>query len=199
MVQLVERWHVSQRSVVVISIMKFCNQCGNSVTQRIPEGDNMPRFVCDSCNTIHYENPNIVAGCIPVLDDKILLCRRAIEPRYGHWTLPAGYMENNETIEQAAMRESLEEANANVELEQLYTIFSIPHANQVYMMYRARLLDENFSPGIESLEVQLFEEKDIPWDDLAFSTITHTLKYYYQDRARGEFEMRSHKIERPKN
>ena len=159
----------------------------------------MPRFVCDSCNTIHYQNPNIVAGCIPVLDDRILLCRRAIEPRYGLWTLPAGYMENNETVEQAAMRESMEEANANVELEQLYTVFSLPHANQVYMMYRARLLDENFSPGIESLDVQLFKEKDIPWNDLAFSTIFHTLKYYYQDQARGEFEMRSHKIERQKS
>jgi ADP-ribose pyrophosphatase YjhB (NUDIX family) len=176
--------------------MKFCNLCGKSVSQRIPDGDNLPRYICDSCNTIHYQNPNIVAGCIPVSGDKILLCKRAIEPRYGLWTLPAGYMENNETVEQAAMRESMEEANANVELQQLYTVFSLPHANQVYMMYRARLLDDNFSAGIESLEVKLFDEKDIPWDQLAFSTIDYTLKYYFEDRARGQFELRSHPVEK---
>jgi ADP-ribose pyrophosphatase YjhB (NUDIX family) len=174
--------------------MKFCSQCGNSVSLRIPDGDNMPRFVCDSCNAIHYQNPNIVAGCIPVMGDKILLCKRAIEPRYGLWTLPAGYMENNETVEQAAIRESMEEAHASVELEQLYTVFSLPHANQVYMMFRARLLDENFSPGTESLEVELFDEKEIPWDNLAFNTIYYTLKYYFEDRTRGEFELRSHAV-----
>lgn len=174
--------------------MKFCNQCGHAVTQRIPDGDNLPRYVCDNCNTIHYQNPNIVAGCIPVMDDKILLCRRAIEPRYGLWTLPAGFMENNETLEQAAMRESMEEANAHVELEQLYTVFSLPHVNQVYVMFRARLLEDNFSPGIESLEVDLFEENRIPWEELAFGTIHHTLKYFFADRDRGEFSLRSHEL-----
>ena len=178
--------------------MKFCNQCGQSVSQRIPEGDNLPRYVCDQCQTIHYQNPNIVAGSIPVIGDKILLCKRAIEPRYGLWTLPAGYMENNETVEQAAIRESQEEANANIELEQLYTVFSLPHANQVYMMYRARLLDEDFSPGIESLEVRLFDENEIPWDKLAFSTIYYTLKYFFEDRARGDFLLRSHPVEKMK-
>lgn len=178
--------------------MKFCNQCGHSVSQRIPEGDNLPRYICDQCQTIHYQNPNIVAGCIPVIDDRILLCKRAIEPRYGLWTLPAGYMENNETVEQAAMRESREEANANVELEQLYTVFSLPHANQVYMLYLARLLDEDFSPGMESLEVRLFTENEIPWDKLAFSTIHYTLKYYFEDRSRGEFVLRSHPVEKMK-
>lgn len=178
--------------------MKFCSQCGQPVTQRIPDGDNRPRFVCDNCDTIHYQNPNIVAGCLPVYGDKILLCKRAIEPRYGLWTLPAGYMENNETVEQAALRESQEEANANVELQQLYTVFSLPHANQVYMMFRARLLDENFSAGIESLEVELFDESEIPWDQLAFSTIDYTLKYFFEDRKRGEFSLRSHKVERKK-
>lgn len=176
--------------------MKFCNQCGHPVSQRIPEGDNLPRYVCDQCQTIHYQNPNIVAGSIPASGNRILLCRRAIEPRYGLWTLPAGYMENNETVEQAALRESLEEANANVELEQLYAVFSLPHANQVYMMYRARLLDEDFSAGTESLEVRLFDEQEIPWDKLAFSTIYYTLKYYFEDRARGEYILRSHPVEK---
>ena len=174
--------------------MKFCSQCGQPVTQRIPDGDNMPRFVCDNCNTIHYQNPNIVTGCIPVIGDKILLCKRAIEPRYGLWTLPAGFMENNETLEQGAMRESKEEANANVSLEQLYTVFSLPHINQVYVMYRARLLDKKFAAGIESLEVKLFDESEIPWDELAFRTIYYTLKYFFEDRARGKFQLRSHQI-----
>ena len=178
--------------------MKFCSQCGEPVTQRIPDGDNRARFVCDNCDIIHYQNPNIVAGCLPVYGDKILLCKRAIEPRYGLWTLPAGYMENNETVEQAAIRESQEEANANVELQQLYTVFSLPHANQVYMMFRARLLDKNFSAGIESLEVELFDESEIPWDQLAFSTIDYTLKYFFEDRKRGKFSLHSHKVERKK-
>jgi ADP-ribose pyrophosphatase YjhB (NUDIX family) len=180
--------------------MKFCSQCGESVTQRIPEGDNRIRYVCDRCETIHYQNPNIVAGCIPVYGDKILLCKRAIEPRYGLWTLPAGYMENEETVEQAALRESVEEANANVRLEQLYSVFSLPHANQVYMMYLATLLDENFSPGNESLEVRLFSEDEIPWDQLAFRTIDYTLKYFFEDRKNNKFELRSHSVEpnRPK-
>jgi len=175
--------------------MKFCSQCGHAITQRIPEGDNLPRFVCEQCDTIHYQNPNIVTGCIPVYGDKILLCKRAIEPRYGLWTLPAGFMENQETLEQAAMRESAEEAHANVELEQLYTVFSLPHVNQVYIMFRARLLDESFKPGIESLEVKLFSEDEIPWDELAFRTIHYSLKYYFEDRRTGHYVMRSHLVE----
>lgn len=175
--------------------MKFCNQCGRAVEQRIPEGDNRLRYVCEHCHTIHYQNPTIVAGCLPVYGDKVLLCKRAIEPRSGLWTLPAGFMENDETVEQAAMRESMEEANANVELEQLYSVFSLPHVNQVYMMFRSKLLDEHFSPGIESLEVRLFSEDEIPWQQLAFRTIHYTLKYFFEDRRRGEFELRSHRVE----
>lgn len=174
--------------------MKFCSQCGHPVEQRVPTGDNMPRFVCQQCDTIHYQNPNIVAGCLPMFGDQILMCKRAIEPRYGLWTLPAGFMENNETLEQAAMRESMEEANANVKLLNLYTVFSLPHVNQVYMLYLAELLDDNFSPGIESLEVKLFDEKDIPWNELAFRTIHYTLKYFFEDRRRGQFELRSHLV-----
>lgn len=168
--------------------MKFCNQCGDSVVTRVPEGDNLPRFVCDSCDTIHYENPKIVVGCIPEWEDKILLCRRAIEPRHGLWTLPAGFMENHETTLQGAARETLEEANARVEIGELYTLFNLPHINQVYIMFRARLLDLDFSPGSESLEVELFEESDIPWETLAFRTISKTLQHYYQDRRNGRFQ-----------
>lgn len=175
--------------------MKFCSQCGQTLQQRIPEGDNRLRFVCEHCQTIHYQNPNIVAGCIPVYGDKILLCKRAIEPRYGLWTLPAGFMENDETVEQAAMRESLEEANANVRLEQLYSVFSLPHVNQVYMMFRATLLDEDFAPGSESLDVRLFSEAEIPWENLAFRTIHYSLKYYFEDRKNNVFELRSHLVE----
>lgn len=149
----------------------------------------MPRYVCEHCQSIHYQNPKIVAGCLPIWEDKILLCKRAIEPRYGRWTLPAGFMENEETLEQAARRECYEEAQANVELQGLYAMFSLPHVNQVYVMYRARLLDLDFGPGSESLEVDLFLEKDIPWSELAFRTITHTLEFFFADRQSGHFNL----------
>ena len=167
--------------------MKFCSTCGKPVSIRVPDGDNMPRHVCDHCDAIHYQNPKIIVGALPVWEDKILLCKRAIEPRYGTWTLPAGFMENAETLEQGALRESREEANANLELQGLYSVFSLTHVNQVYIMYRAQLLDLDFSPGIESLEVALFDEKDIPWNDIAFRTIHHTLKYFLEDRKTGQF------------
>ena len=170
--------------------MKFCNQCGAPVSLRVPEGDNLPRHVCDACNTIHYENPKIVAGCIPEWEDKILLCRRAIEPRYGLWTLPAGFMENSETTAQAAMREAMEEARANVEITSLYTVFNLIHINQVYMIFRSRLCDLDFAPGVESLEVALFEEKDIPWGELAFPVVEQTLRYFFSDREQGRFHAR---------
>ena len=169
--------------------MKFCSNCGHRVEFRIPDNDNLPRYVCDECGVIHYQNPNIVTGCIPQWEDKILLCKRAIEPRYGLWTLPAGFMENQETLEQAAMRETLEEANARVDGLQLYAIYSIPHINQVYMMFTARLLDLDFSPGSESLEVSLHREADIPWQSLAFPVITKTLQNYFQDAPSGEFPL----------
>ncbi|TCV90442.1 NUDIX hydrolase [Sulfurirhabdus autotrophica] len=168
--------------------MKFCSTCGATVVLRIPEGDSIPRHVCIACHTIHYRNPKIVVGCLPVWEDKILLCRRAIEPRYGLWTLPAGFMENGETTAQGAMRETLEEANALVELKGLYTLINLPHISQVYMMFRGKLLDLDFSPGIESLEVALFREEDIPWNELAFTTIRDTLKHFFLDRKNGSFQ-----------
>jgi ADP-ribose pyrophosphatase YjhB (NUDIX family) len=153
------------------------------VALRIPQGDDRERFVCDGCQTIHYQNPKIVAGCIPEWRGRILLCKRAIQPRYGLWTLPAGFMENGETTEQAAMRETWEEARARVDITSLYTLFSIPHISQVYMLFRGTLSDGNYQPGPESLDCGLFAEPDIPWEELAFPVVKETLRRYYRDKA----------------
>ncbi|MCV6639476.1 NUDIX hydrolase [Candidatus Albibeggiatoa sp. nov. NOAA] len=170
--------------------MKFCSTCGSArIEWKVPEGDNMPRYVCEDCQTIHYQNPKIVTGCLPEWENKILLCKRAIEPRYGLWTLPAGFMENNETIAQAAMRETWEEAQAKVENVQLYVVISLPYINQVYMMFKASMSAPEFGAGVESLEVDLFTEQQIPWDELAFPVIKKTLEYYYADRKTGQFPL----------
>lgn len=171
--------------------MKYCSGCGEEVVVKVPEGDNRPRFVCESCETIHYQNPRIIAGAIPVYGDKILLCKRAIHPRKGFWTLPAGFMENEETVEQAAQRETFEEAQAKIENLQLYTVMSLPHISQVYMLFRSEMVDGTFAPGEESLETELFDEVDIPWEDIAFPTMSRTLKYFFQDRSDGEYQMRN--------
>ena len=163
------------------NIMIYCSNCGARVVEKIPAGDDRARFVCESCATIHYQNPKIVAGCIAEWNGRLLLCRRAIEPRLGLWTLPAGFMENLETTEQAAARETWEEARARVVDMSLYGVFSIPHISQVYMMFRARLQAEEYAPGPESLDVSLFEEHEIPWDELAFPVVRLTLEKYYQD------------------
>ncbi len=165
--------------------MKFCSNCGAPVSARVPDGDTLPRYVCDACATIHYQNPKIVAGCIPIWEDKVLLCRRAIEPRYGLWTVPAGFMEKGETTLQAAIRETQEEAGAKVEIEGLCTLFNLPHIDQVYLLYRARLLDLDYAPGHETLEAQLFNEAEIPWNEIAFRVIRETLKLYFGDRVAG--------------
>ncbi|AYH42879.1 NUDIX hydrolase [Azoarcus sp. DN11] len=177
--------------------MKYCSDCGANVTLRIPPGDTLPRHVCVSCGTIHYQNPKIVVGAIPEWGDRILLCRRAIEPRHGYWTLPAGFMENAESTAEAAARETLEEACARIEVGALFTLISVPHINQVHIVYRARLLDLDFGPGEESLEVALFEERDIPWDDIAFRTISLTLRHYFEDRRRGSFGTHNASIAAP--
>ncbi|AHL74533.1 ADP-ribose pyrophosphatase [Stutzerimonas stutzeri] len=175
--------------------MKFCSQCGGSITERVPDGDNRIRFVCAACDTVHYQNPRIVAGCLPVWGERVLLCRRAIEPRRGYWTLPAGFMENGETVQQAAERETLEEACAQVTDLRLYTLFDLPHINQVYMFFRAELVDERFCAGDESLEVRLFRQDDIPWSELAFPTIGRTLEYFFADRVQQTFPVRNEAIE----
>jgi len=165
--------------------MKFCSQCGTAVEQRIPEGDSLPRYVCPSCQTIHYSNPKVVVGSIPEWEGKILLCRRAIDPRHGLWTLPAGFLEDGETTIEGAARETLEEAGARIEITSLYALFNLPSVNQVYVMYRAKLLDLDFGPGPESLEVKLVDESGVPWSQLACEVITQTLRLYWQDARQG--------------
>ena len=174
--------------------MKFCCYCSAPVVSRVPPGDSLPRFVCDECGEIHYQNPRLILGTIPEYDGKLLLCRRAIEPRYGFWTLPAGFMENNETAGQAAARETLEEAGARIELGEPFSMISVPRVNQVHLFYRARVLDLDFKPGEESLEVALFAEPELPWKDIAFRTVGLTLKFWLSDRAAGRFTFHAEDI-----
>lgn len=175
--------------------MNFCSSCGARVALRVPAGDTVPRHVCDACGTIHYQNPKLIVGCIPEWEQRILLCRRAIEPRYGLWTLPAGFMENGETTVQGAARETLEEANARVEVGPLFALWSIPHISQVYALFRARLLDLDFHAGAETLELRLVDEHEIPWNELAFATVRNTLTRYFNDRRKGRFEFHVGTIE----
>jgi len=167
--------------------MKYCSTCGQQVEQKIPEGDNRYRYVCVSCETIHYQNPRIIAGTVPVWDGKILLCRRAIEPRYGYWTLPAGFMENAETTIEAAARETLEEALAKVTIDGLFSIIDVPHINQVHMFYRATLVDGSFGAGEESLETRLFAADEIPWEEISFPTVKRTLEFFLSEMPSGNY------------
>jgi ADP-ribose pyrophosphatase YjhB (NUDIX family) len=167
--------------------MKFCSQCGSPVKQEIPEMDNRLRYVCPACKTIHYENPKVIAGALPIHDGRILLCKRAIEPRHGYWTLPAGFMENEETTPQAAQRETLEEANARVSVHHLISMIDVPYISQVHMFFHATLDDLDFSAGEESLEVDLFKPSEIPWDEIAFATVKKTLQHFlHHDRLSDE-------------
>jgi len=177
--------------------MNFCSVCGAKVALRIPAGDHLPRHVCEACGTIHYSNPKMVVGAIPEWEDQILLCRRAIEPRHGKWTLPAGFMENNETTAEAAARETAEEACARIEVGDLYSLINVAHISQVHMLYRARLLDLDFAPGEESLEVRLFREEEIPWDELAFRSVAMTLRFYFEDRRSRSFHFHAADILTP--
>jgi len=169
--------------------MKYCSNCGAAVTLTIPSGDHRPRSVCSDCGTIHYINPKIVAGCIPEWKDQILLCKRAIEPRLGLWTLPAGFMENDETADEGAARETLEETGAHTTNLELFSFYSIPHISQVYLIYRAQLVDQNFGPTSESEEVRLFSQHEIPWDKIAFPVVKLSLQKYFENRAAGRFEL----------
>jgi len=167
--------------------MKFCPNCAAPLARRVPPGDSLPRDVCDACGNVHYQNPKLVVGAVPEWQGRVLLCRRAIEPRYGYWTLPAGFMENGETAAEAAMRETLEEAGAHIELASPFSMISVPRVNQVHLFYRARLTDLEFKPGAESIEVALFDEAKVPWNDIAFRTVGLTLKHWFADRAQGGF------------
>ena len=178
--------------------MNYCSSCGSAVARRVPNGDNRERFVCDACGTIHYQNPKIVTGCLPIHGDQVLLCRRAIQPRQGLWTLPAGFLENGETSTEGAARETKEEACANVAIEGLYTVFNLPHISQVYMFFRASLLDLDFAPGFESTDVRLFREAEIPWNELAFPVVRDTLEHYFRDRPTGIYPVRVGDILHPR-
>ncbi len=165
--------------------MNFCSHCGKPVARTVPAGDHLPRHVCTGCGTVHYQNPKIVAGCVPEHEGRILLCRRAIEPRRGYWTIPAGFMENGETTQDAARRESIEEALADVEIGSLLAVVHVLHADQVHVMFRGRLAKPEFGAGAESLEVMLVDEADIPWPEIAFRSVDFALRRYLDDRRRG--------------
>lgn len=161
--------------------MKFCSNCASPLDQLIPDGDTLPRHVCTECGTIHYQNPKIVAGCIPVWENRILMCKRAIEPRYGKWTLPAGFMELGETVAGGAARETLEEAKATVELGHMFAMVDVIDAGQVHLFYTAKLVSD-FGAGAETLEADLFSEDEIPWDEIAFQSVEFALRKYFETR-----------------
>jgi ADP-ribose pyrophosphatase YjhB (NUDIX family) len=171
--------------------MKFCSECAHPISKEVPQGDNRERAVCTQCGTIHYVNPRIIAGCLPTFEGKILLCKRAIEPRKGYWTLPAGFMEEGETLEEGAIRETVEEAGIEVGCEQLLTSISVPHISQVHIFFLSNMQNPTHAQSTsESLEVKLFEVKDIPWKEIAFPTVKKTLKHYLEDLEAGEFKTR---------
>jgi ADP-ribose pyrophosphatase YjhB (NUDIX family) len=175
-------------AAVNIPVVKFCSSCGSEVRLQIPAGDNRERHVCVQCETVHYHNPRIITGCLPVYQEQVLLCKRSIEPRLGFWTLPAGFLELGETVAEGAARETEEEAGAQVQMGELYCMFNLPHIGQIYMMYLAKLPEPVFAEHTEeSLAIQLFREEDIPWRELAFRTIWRTLHHYFADRKTGQF------------
>lgn len=169
------------------TLMKYCSNCGKRIARRIPYGDKFPRYVCDYCQTVHYENPKVIVGCIAEWGGRILLCRRAIKPRYGYWTIPAGFLENGESSVAGAIRESHEETGTAIEVDSLYSVFDIPDVHQVYLIYRGRLLSPQYNPGSESLEVRLFGPTEVPWQQLAYPSIVRILERYIDERGNGGF------------
>ena len=165
--------------------MNYCSACGKPVELRIPAGDHLPRHVCPACGTIHYRNPKVIVGCVPEWEDRVLMCKRAIEPRLGLWTFPAGFLELGETSGQGAAREAQEEGRAEVEIGELFVVVNVPYVSQVYMIHRARMKSMACGPTVESSEVRLMREDEIPWDQIAFPTIWHGLKCFFADRASG--------------
>jgi ADP-ribose pyrophosphatase YjhB (NUDIX family) len=166
-------------------LMNFCSNCGTRVVLKVPEGDLLPRHVCENCGTIHYQNPKIVVGSVPEYQGRILICKRGIEPRLGYWTIPAGFMENDETLEAGAAREAMEEARIDVEIGSLLLVANVTHARQVHVFFRSRMLTPDFGVTHESLEVALIDEKDIPWNDLAFPSTEFALRRFVEDRKAG--------------
>jgi ADP-ribose pyrophosphatase YjhB (NUDIX family) len=176
-------------------VISYCTQCGASTALQIPPGDNLPRQVCGRCGHIHYDNPRLIVGCIAEWQGRLLLCRRAIEPRLGYWTLPAGFMENGETTAQAAIRETLEEAGTNIQIDAAFSMVSLPHINQIHLFYRAKMISPDFLAGEESLEVALFTPEEIPWDDLSFRSVRLCLTNYLNDKRRGSFGFHEHALQ----
>ena len=170
--------------------IKFCTACGSPTEPKIPPDDDHVRFVCTNCGMVHYSNPKMVVGCISQLNGQVLLCKRNIEPRKGKWTLPAGYLENGESVQDGAARETREETRANVQIIEPYRLFNIVFVDQIYFMFRADLNSEKFGPTNESTDVRLFDEKDIPWDNIAFEVIKQTLEHYFLDRKKGKFSFK---------
>jgi ADP-ribose pyrophosphatase YjhB (NUDIX family) len=170
------------------SPIKHCKNCGAAVAYRVPDdGDTKERAVCPACHTIHYENPLNVVGTVPYFGERVLLCKRNIEPRWGKWTLPAGFMELGETTAQGAARETDEEAGAQIEMEELFSVMNVPRVGQVHLFYRAKLLSDQFNPGVETIEAKLFTEAEIPWEEIAFRTVKETLEHFFADRRVGRF------------
>ena len=170
------------------SPIKHCRNCGNAVVYRLPDdGDTRERAVCPACDTIHYENPLNVVGTVPWLGERVLLCKRNIEPAWGKWTLPAGFMELGETAAEGAARETDEEAGAQIVMEELFTVLSVPRVGQVHLFFRARLLSDQFAPGHETIEARLIGEDEIPWEEIAFRTVKETLARFFEDRRNGHF------------
>ena len=171
-------------------LIRYCKSCSSPVTYRLPDdGDTRERAVCNACHEVHYENPLNVVGTIPVLGNRVLLCKRNIEPRFGKWTLPAGFMELGETVIQGAARETREEAGAEFEMGELFTLMNVTRVGQVHFFYRAQLTSERFDPGHETQEAKLFTENEVPWDELAFRTVKETLRLYFEDAKLGQFGM----------
>lgn len=176
--------------------MHYCPECGSAVTRGIPPGDDRERTVCPACGSIHYQNPKLVVGCVPEWEDRLLLCRRAIEPRYGLWTLPAGFLEMGESVAEGARRELHEEACAATTDLEPFAMFDLVFVGQIYLMFRGKLTGPEFAPGPESLETALFTEADIPWEEIAFPVISETLLRYFADRAAGTFRFHRGRIEK---
>jgi ADP-ribose pyrophosphatase YjhB (NUDIX family) len=181
--------------------MKYCHQCAAPLVQKIPSGDDKLRHCCEECDSIFYSNPKNVVGTLPVYGDKVLLCKRAIKPRLGKWTLPAGFMENGESSLDGAIRETIEEAGAHIQVDasSLYTLFNLPSINQVYMFFRASLVNLDFAAGAESLEVELFAEDEVPWDEIAFPVVRSTLEHYFQDLKQQNYPVRMFNVQHHKD
>ncbi len=178
--------------------MKYCSHCGSQVERKIPENDDRERYVCSDCGSIHYQNPRIITGSLPIYNEQILLCKRAITPREGFWTLPAGFLENGESILAGAVRETWEEARAKINVRHLYHLYNLPHIHQVYAFYLADLSDLDFGPGPESTDVRLFSLDNIPWDSLAFPVVERTLQLYIEDRGADHFPFLEIDLQPPK-